>query len=70
MVIAGAERSSANYKTLIVHYKIELGVVDSPAGLNEVAKDPVCRLLVYASFGFAAILDRAISENLMWHHQK
>lgn len=70
MVSAGAERSSADYETLIAHYNIDLGVVDPPAVLNEVAKDLVCRLLVYASFGFAAILDLAISEKLMWHHQK
>ena len=70
MVIAGAERSSTDYETLIDHCKIELGVVDFPASLNEVAKDPVCRLLVNASFGFAPILDCAISEKLMWHHQK
>ncbi len=62
MVIAGAEHSNTDYETLIAHYNFDLGVVDPPAGLDDVAKDLVGRLLVYASFGFAAILDRAISE--------
>ncbi|MEM9355937.1 MAG: DUF4332 domain-containing protein [Pseudomonadota bacterium] len=62
MVIAGAEHSNTDYETLIAHYNFDVGVVDPPAGLDEVAKDLVGRLLVYASFGFAAILDRAISE--------
>ena len=62
MVIAGAEHSNTEYETLIAHYNFDVGVVDPPAGLDEVAKDLVGRLLVYASFGFAAILDRAISE--------
>ena len=62
MVIAGAEHSNTDYETLIAHYNYDLGVVDPPAGLDDVAKDLVGRLLVYASFGFAAILDRAISE--------
>ncbi|MEM8971126.1 MAG: DUF4332 domain-containing protein [Pseudomonadota bacterium] len=62
MVIAGAEHSNTDYEALIAHYNFDVGVVDPPAGLDEVAKDLVGRLLVYASFGFAAILDRAISE--------
>lgn len=62
MVIAGAEHSNTDYETLIAHYNFDLGVVDPPAGLDHVAKDLIGRLLVYASFGFAAILDRAISE--------
>ncbi|MAI45774.1 MAG: hypothetical protein CBC34_007470 [Hyphomicrobiaceae bacterium TMED74] len=68
MVIAGAEHSNADYETLIAHYNIDLGVVDPPAGLDEVAKDLVGRLfmplLALPRFWIAQF------PRLMWHHQK
>ena len=62
MVIAGAERANCDYETLIAGYNFEVGVVDPPAGLNSVSRNVVGRLLVYASCGFARILERAFSE--------
>ena len=62
MVIAGAELSNQHYETLIARYDIDAGVVDPPSGLDEVCRDIVGRLLVYAASGFACILERAIAE--------
>lgn len=62
MVIAGAELSNRDYETIIAHYNFDIGVVDPPAGLDETAREAIGRLVVYASCGFARILDRAIDE--------
>ena len=62
MVIAGAEYANRDYETLIARYNFDIGVVDPPEGLDEPCRDLVGRLLVYASRGFAQILDRAIAE--------
>ena len=61
-VIGGAEFSNAHYERLIAHYDFKRGVVDPPSGLDEVARDIVAELLIYAAIGFAGILDRAIGE--------
>jgi len=62
MVIAGAELSNRDYETLIARYNFDIGVVDPPGGLDDTCRDLVGRLVVYASCGFARILDRAIAE--------
>ena len=62
-VIAGAENSNRHYAALIAHYDLQRGVVDPPAGLDPVARRIVGDLLVYASHGFARLLERAIAES-------
>ena len=62
MVIAGAEYANREYETIIARYNFDLGVVDPPTGLDDVSRNIIGRLIVYASSGFASILDRAISE--------
>ena len=62
MVIAGAELANRDYETLIANYNFDVGVVDPPAGLDDTCRRAIGRLLVYASSGFAQILDSAIDE--------
>ncbi len=62
LVVAGAYKSNAHYEQLITHYNIDLGVTDPPAGLDKVARRTIGELLVYASRGFALIMERAITE--------
>ncbi len=62
-VIQGAETSHQFYETLIAHYDIERGSTDPRTGLNQVAKAAVADLLLYASMGFARILERAFIES-------
>lgn len=61
-VIAGAETSHAHYETLIAHYNFERGVVDPPEGLDDVCKDIISNLIVYAAVGHARLLDSAFDE--------
>ncbi len=61
-VIAGAETSHAHYETLIAHYNFERGVVDPPEGLDDVCKDLISDLIVYAAVGHARLLDSAFDE--------
>lgn len=61
-VLAGADRANPAYETLITHYDLHTGVVDPPAGLDPIARAAVASLILYAAKGFAAVLDRAISE--------
>lgn len=63
LVCQGAEKSNANYETLIAHYDIHRGVVDPPAGLDALSRAMVAELIMYASKGFAVILDRAIADS-------
>ncbi|CAN0408496.1 unnamed protein product, partial [Phaeothamnion confervicola] len=60
--IEGAEAGNRQYEKLIAHYDINSGVVDPPSGLDEISRRLIAELVVYASRGFAAILDRAIDE--------
>jgi predicted flap endonuclease-1-like 5' DNA nuclease len=62
-VCRGAEKSNAHYEKLIAHYDIHKGVVDPPAGLDAIARGLVSELMMYASKGFAVILDRAIDQS-------
>lgn len=61
-VVEGAERANEHYEKLIAHYDINSGVVDPPSGLDVVARRLVAELIVFATRGFAAVLDRAIAE--------
>lgn len=61
-VIAGAERANAHYERLIAHYDINAGVVDPPAGLDDVARALIGDLLLYAADGFARVLERAFVQ--------
>ena len=61
LVIQGAERSNPYYEKLIAHYNIHAGVVDPPSGLDNTSRKIIAELLIYASKGFALILDEAIA---------
>jgi len=63
MVIAGAERANCDYETLIAGYNFQRGVTDPADGFDIPCQNLVGRLLVYASVGFAKILDRALQES-------
>lgn len=62
LVCQGADTSHRYYEKLIAHYDITRGVVDPPSGLDSVSRRIVGELLVYASRGFARLLERAIDE--------
>jgi hypothetical protein len=61
-VIAGAETGNKQYEKLIAHYDINSGVVVPEEGLDAVGRRVVAELIVYATHGFAALLDRAFEE--------
>ncbi|MDO9383998.1 MAG: DUF4332 domain-containing protein [Hyphomicrobiaceae bacterium] len=63
MTLNGAEFSNRSYEKLIAHYDISRGVVDPPSGLDSVGRTLVAELLMYASAGFARILDRAFEAS-------
>ena len=65
LVCQGAEMSNGYYEKLIAHYDIQRGMSDPPAGLDQVARRIVSRLIWYAGISFAAVLDRAIEESNM-----
>jgi hypothetical protein len=60
LLCRGAERANASYEKLIAHYDIQRGVIDPPAGLDQVARRIVAELIRYAALSYAAVLDRAI----------
>jgi len=62
-VCQGADTSHRYYEKLIAHYDITRGVSDPPAGLDPIARRLIGKLLVYASTGFARLLERAIAES-------
>jgi len=63
MVCRGAETSNRYYERLIAHYDIHRGAADPPTGLDDTARLLVAELIVYASTGFARILERAFAES-------
>ena len=65
LVCQGAEMANGYYEKLIAHYDIQRGISDPPAGLDQVAKRIVSRLIWYANISFAAVLDRAIDDSNM-----
>ena len=62
-VCEGADTSHEYYKELIAHYDFEAGVAEPTRGLKPNARKFVSALLLYASSGFARILDRAFQES-------
>jgi predicted flap endonuclease-1-like 5' DNA nuclease len=63
MLRIGATRSNRHYEKVIAHYDIHRGVVDPPAGLDNVAQRIVGDLILYASRLFGTILDCALTES-------
>jgi len=63
MVCQGAETSNRFYERLIAHYDIHRGASDPPSGLDDTSREMIAELLVYASTGFARILERAFAES-------
>ena len=63
LVCRGAEMANRHYEKLIAHYDIHRGVVDPPAGLDQVARRIVAGMISYACSSYAAVVDRAISES-------
>jgi predicted flap endonuclease-1-like 5' DNA nuclease len=62
MLRAAALRSNAFYEKCLVHYDINKGAVDPPAGLDDVSRRIVGGLIRYASALFSCVLSRAIRE--------
>jgi predicted flap endonuclease-1-like 5' DNA nuclease len=62
MVRAGAKASNPHYELVIDHYDLEAGVKDPPAGLDNVLRTTIAKLVGHAVVGFARILDRAFEE--------
>jgi hypothetical protein len=62
LLCQGAERANSHYERLIAHYDITRGVVDPPAGLDQVAKRIVAELIRFATLSYGAVLSRAIAE--------
>jgi predicted flap endonuclease-1-like 5' DNA nuclease len=63
MMREAAKSSNRHYEKLIAHYDINRGVVDPPAGLDDVARRIVGELIVSASTLVAVVLARAIEES-------
>lgn len=61
-VCRGAEISNTYYEQLISNYDFKSGVVDPPAGLNDIGRAQVAKLIVYAAKSFAKVLGRAFDE--------
>jgi hypothetical protein len=62
LVRRGAVRSHHYYDALISNYNLDQGVVDPLDGLNENCHRFLSELIVYASIGYARILDRAFLQ--------
>lgn len=62
LVCDGAIVANGHYERLIAHYDFTRGVVDPPAGLDDVARRVVAGLIVRAAMTFGIVLQRAIDE--------
>jgi predicted flap endonuclease-1-like 5' DNA nuclease len=62
-VCDGAEFSHRYYEKLIAHYDIHKGATRPEEGLDDIAKDIVAELLIYAATSFGKVLDKAIAES-------
>lgn len=65
LVCDGAVIANAHYERLISHYDFKRGVVDPPAGLDDVAQRLIAGLIVHAATTFGMVLQRAIDEAAM-----
>lgn len=61
-VCDGAEFSHRYYEKLIAHYDIHKGSSNPEEGLDDVARNFVAELLMYAANSYGQVLDAAISE--------
>ncbi|MBS0268920.1 MAG: DUF4332 domain-containing protein [Proteobacteria bacterium] len=62
LVCSNAEFSHRYYEKLIAHYDIHKGATRPEEGLDNIGRNIVAELLIYASTSFGKVLDRAISE--------
>jgi hypothetical protein len=62
MVRDGARLSNPYYETLIEHYDFDRGVKDPLAGLDDVSRELLARVIGHAVVGFARILEKAFDE--------
>lgn len=63
LMITGATRANRQYEALLVHYDFQRGVVDPPAGLDQIAQALIGDLIQYAILSFAQVLQRAFKES-------
>ncbi len=61
-VCDGAEFSHRYYEKLIAHYDFKAGVITPEAGLDDIGRQVVAELLVYAAQGYGRLLSRAIAD--------
>ena len=62
MLRAAAANSNRYYEKCLAHYDIKTGVVDPPAGLDDISRRIIGELILYAQALFAAVLGRALAE--------
>jgi predicted flap endonuclease-1-like 5' DNA nuclease len=62
LVCDGAEFSHRYYEKLIAHYDIHKGSVRPEDGLDDIGRNIIAELLMYAAKGYGQVLDAAISE--------
>lgn len=62
MVRDGARLSNPYHETLIEHYDFDRGVKDPPAGLDDVSRELLAKVIGHAVVGFARILEKAFDE--------
>ncbi|WP_045836818.1 DUF4332 domain-containing protein [Hyphomicrobium sp. 99] len=63
LVCSSAEFSHRYYEKLIAHYDINKGATRPEEGLDDIGKNIVAELLIYASASFGKVLDRAIADS-------
>ena len=63
MVQRGAEYAYPHYDMLVAQYDFDQGVQDPPSGLNEDSQRILAGLIIYASMGFARILDKGFAQS-------
>lgn len=63
MTCDGAEFSHRYYEKLIEQYNFKRGVVHPEEGFDDVGRNAVAELVMYAADGFGHILDKAIAES-------
>ncbi len=62
LVRKGAAKARTHYEVLVASYDFKAGAKKPPEGLNNASKIILAELIVYASVGFAGILDRAFQD--------
>ncbi len=62
LVRKGATKARAHYEGLVEAYDFKAGTKNPPEGLDKNSRNVLAELIIYASVGFAGILDRAFQE--------